>query len=153
MIPTALRLRGNPSVTLRASHRDLLLYQLLFPSMHHNSLTVLHPKYYKVGIQIQTRQEGIGNSLHGLRTASRDRATNTVGAQLGSTNSMAPGGPGATYLRKTGKAQALPRRKTTLVVIIKTSNRKETGTQGVASLVHGIGAGLFPEAGFRGTTP
>ena len=32
------------------------------------------------------------------------------------------------------------------MVIIRTSNRKETGTQGVASLGRGIGAGLFPEA-------
>ena len=54
---------------------------------------------------------------------------------------------------QTGKAQSLPRRKTTLVVIIRTSNRKETGTQGVASLGRGIGAGLFPEAQPRGTTP
>jgi len=52
-----------------------------------------------------------------------------------------------------GKAQVLPRRKTTLVVIIRTSNRKEMGTQGVASLGRGIGAGLLPEARPRGTTP
>jgi hypothetical protein len=55
---------------------------------------------------------------------------------------------------QTGKAQVLPQRKTTLMVIIgRTSNRKETGTQGVASLGRGIGAGLFPEARPRGTTP
>ena len=54
---------------------------------------------------------------------------------------------------QTGKAQVLPQRKTTLVVIIRTSNRKETGTEGVASLGRGIGAGLFPEARPRGTTP
>jgi len=53
----------------------------------------------------------------------------------------------------TGKAQALPQRKTTLVVIIRASHWKETGTQGVASLDGGIGAGLFPKARPRGTTP
>ena len=47
----------------------------------------------------------------------------------------------------------LPQRKTTLVVIIRTSNWKETGTQGVASLGHGIEVGLFPEARPRGTAP
>jgi len=35
----------------------------------------------------------------------------------------------------------------------RTSNRKVTGTQGVASLDRGIGAGLFPEARPRGTAP
>jgi len=45
-----------------------------------------------------------------------------------------------------GKAQVLPQRKTTLVVITRTSYRKETGTQDVASLDRGIGAGWFPEA-------
>jgi len=40
-----------------------------------------------------------------------------------------------------------------VVIIRRTSNRKETGTQGVASLDRGIGAGLFPEARPRGTTP
>jgi len=64
---------------------------------------VLHPKYYRVGIRIRTRQEGIGNSSHGLRTASRDRATDTVGARLGSTDSAAPGGPWANYRRRPGK--------------------------------------------------
>jgi len=47
----------------------------------------------------------------------------------------------------------LPRRKTTLVVSIRTSNWKETGTLGVASLGLRIGAGLFPKARPRGTTP
>ena len=39
-------------------------------------------------------QEGIGNSSHGLRTAYRDRATDTVGVRLGSTDSAAPEDPG-----------------------------------------------------------
>ena len=39
------------------------------------------------------------------------------------------------------------------MVIIRTSHRKETGTQGVASLDRGIGAGLFSEARPRRTTP
>ena len=47
---------------------------------------------------------------------------------------------------QTGKVRVLPQRKTTLVVIIRTSDRKEMGTQGVASLGRGIGAGLFPGA-------
>ena len=55
---------------------------------------MLHPKYYGSDIRIQTGQEGIGKSSHGLRTAYRDRATNTVGAQLGSTDSAAPDDPG-----------------------------------------------------------
>ena len=55
---------------------------------------VLHPKYYRVGIQIWTRQEGIGNSSHGLRMAYQDWATDTDGARLGSTNSAAPENPG-----------------------------------------------------------
>jgi len=55
---------------------------------------VLHPKYYRVGIRIRTRQEGIGNLLHGYRTASRDRATDTVRARLRSTDSAAPEDPG-----------------------------------------------------------
>jgi len=40
-----------------------------------------------------------------------------------------------------------------VVIIRRTSDRKETGTQGVASLDRGIGAGLFPETRLRGTTP
>jgi len=40
-----------------------------------------------------------------------------------------------------------------VVIIRRTSNWKETGTQGVASLDHEIGAGLFPEAQPRGKTP
>ena len=64
---------------------------------------LLHPKYYRVGIRIRTRQEGIGNLSHGLRTASRDRATDTVGARLGSTDSAAPGGPWTKYRRRPGK--------------------------------------------------
>ena len=68
------------------------------PSPH-----VLHAKYYRAGIRIRTRQGGIGNSSHGLRTASRDRATDTVGARLGSTDSAAPGGPWAKYRRRLGK--------------------------------------------------
>jgi len=55
---------------------------------------MLHPKYYGSDIRIRTGQEGIGNSSHGLRTAYRDRATNTVGARLGSTDSAAPDDPG-----------------------------------------------------------
>jgi len=47
---------------------------------------------------------------------------------------------------RAGKAQVLPQKKTTLVVITWTSYRKEMGTQGVASLDRGIGVGLFPEA-------
>jgi len=66
-------------------------------------LSLLHPKYYMVRIRIRTRQEGIGNSSHGLRTASRNRATNTVGAQLRSTDSAAPGGPWAKYRCRPGK--------------------------------------------------
>ena len=54
---------------------------------------VLHPKYYGSDIRIRTGQEGIGNSSHGLRTAYRDRATDTVGARLGSTDSAAPDDP------------------------------------------------------------
>ena len=54
---------------------------------------------------------------------------------------------------QTGKAQELLQRKTTLVIIRRISNRKETGTQGAASLDRGIGVGLFPEARPRGTTP
>ena len=46
-----------------------------------------------------------------------------------------------------GKAQVLARRRTTLVVITWTSNRKETGMQGVVSLCLVLGVGLFPEAG------
>jgi hypothetical protein len=53
---------------------------------------------------------------------------------------------------QTGKAQALPQRKTTLVAIIRTSNRKETGTQGVASLI-AEWRGVVPEARPGGTTP
>ena len=64
---------------------------------------MLHLKYYGVGIRIRTRQEGIGNSSHGLRTAYRDRATDSVGAQLGSTDSVAPGGPWAKYRHRPGK--------------------------------------------------
>ena len=45
-------------------------------------------------IRIWTGQEGIGNSSHGLRTAYRDRATDTAGARLGSTDSAAPDDPG-----------------------------------------------------------
>ena len=56
--------------------------------------SLLHPKYYRVGIRIRTRQEGIGNSSHSLRTAYRDRATDNVGARLGSTDSAAPDDPG-----------------------------------------------------------
>jgi len=51
---------------------------------------MLNPKYYRVGIRIQTRQEGIGNSSHGLWTAYQDRATDTDGARLRSTDSAAP---------------------------------------------------------------
>jgi len=40
-----------------------------------------------------------------------------------------------------------------VVIIRRTSNRKETGTQGVASLDRRIEAGLFPEAWPRVTTP
>jgi len=58
---------------------------------------MLHPKYYRVGIRIWTRQEGIGNSSHGLRTAYRDWATDSIAAQLGSTDSVAPGNPWAKY--------------------------------------------------------
>jgi len=59
------------------------------------SVTVLlHPKHYGSDIRIRTGQEGIGNSPHGLRTAYRDWATDTVGARLGSTDSAAPDGPG-----------------------------------------------------------
>ena len=50
---------------------------------------MLHPKYYGSDIRIRTGQEGIGNSSQGLRTAYRDRATDTVGALLGSTDSAA----------------------------------------------------------------
>ena len=39
-----------------------------------------------------------------------------------------------------------------MVIIRRTSNRKETEMQGVVSLVPGIGAELFPEAWSRGTT-
>jgi len=100
---------------------------------------VLHPKYYRVAIQIWARQEGIGNSSHGLRTAYRDWATDT---ELCSTRKSLGQVPA-----QTGKAQVLPRRKTTVVVIIRrTSNRKETGTKGVVSLDRGIGVELFPEA-------
>ena len=83
--------------------------------------------------------------------AYRDRATDTDGARLGSTlqHRRIPGQVSA----QTGKAQELLQRKTTLVIIGRISNRKETGTQGVASLDHGIGAGLFLEARPRGTTP
>ena len=56
---------------------------------------MLHPKYYGSDIQIRTGQEGIGNSSHGLRTAYQDRATDTVGAQLGSNHSAALDDPGA----------------------------------------------------------
>ena len=55
---------------------------------------MLHPKYYGSDIRIQTGQEGIRKSSYGLRTAYRDRATNTVGAPLGSTDSAAPDDPG-----------------------------------------------------------
>jgi hypothetical protein len=55
---------------------------------------LLHPKYYGSDIRIRTRQEGSGNLSHGLRTAYRDRATDTDGARLGSTDSAAPDDPG-----------------------------------------------------------
>jgi len=54
---------------------------------------------------------------------------------------------------RAGKAHVLRQRKTTLVVITRTSYRKEIGTQGVASQDRGTGVGLFPEAQPRGTTP
>jgi len=54
---------------------------------------VLHPKYYGSDIRIQTGQEAVGNSSHGLRTVYRDRATDTVRARLGSTDSAAPDDP------------------------------------------------------------
>ena len=66
---------------------------------------LLYPKYYGWDIRIRTGQEGIGNSSHGLRTAYRDRATDTVGARLVSTDSVAPGGPWAKYRRRPGKCK------------------------------------------------
>jgi len=72
---------------------------------------LLYPKYYRVGIRIRTKQEGIGNSSHGLRMASRDRATDTVGARLGSTDSVVPGGPWAKYRRRQGKRKRCRRRR------------------------------------------
>jgi hypothetical protein len=61
------------------------------PALCFRLLRVSHPKYYRWDIQIRTRQKGIGNSSHGLRTAYRDRATDT---RLGSTDSAAPEDPG-----------------------------------------------------------
>ena len=49
-------------------------------------------------------------------------------------------------LARAGKAPVLPQRKTILVVITQTSNRKEMGMQVVASLDHRKGAGFIPEA-------
>jgi len=85
---------------------------------------MLHPKYYGVGIRIRARQEGIGNRSHGLRTAYRDRAP--IPLELGS------GQPTLRHRRvpdqvpaQAGKAQVLPRRKSTLVVIIRTDKPSE----------------------------
>jgi len=69
------------------------VFQVLMVRIYLN-LVLLHPKYYGSDIRIWTGQEGIGNSSHGLRMAYRDRATDTVGAQLGSTDSAAPDDPG-----------------------------------------------------------
>jgi len=96
---------GHPG---RARTLELVSRNFYWPGQRkyiHRSVDhcVLHPKYYRVGIRIRTRQEGIRNLSHGLRTASRDRATNTVGARLGSTDSAAPGGPWAKYRRRPGK--------------------------------------------------
>ena len=44
---------------------------------------MLHPKYYRAGILIRTRQGGIGNLSHGLRTASRDQQPTLSGLGWG----------------------------------------------------------------------
>jgi len=64
---------------------------------------VLHSKYYGSDIRIRTVQEGIGNSSSGLRMAYRDRATDSVGTRLGSTDSAAPGNPWAKYRHRLRK--------------------------------------------------
>jgi len=99
---------ANKTITTHADieHPPLILANitatnnLVFTVAHQH---LLHPKYYRVGIRIRTRQGGIGNSSHGLRKASQDRATDTVRARLGSTDSAVPGGPWAKYWRRPGK--------------------------------------------------
>ena len=72
-------------------------HQIQVRGISGSTWSMLHPKYYRSDIWIRTGQEGIGNSSHGLRTAYRDRATDSVGARLGSTDSAAPGNPWAKY--------------------------------------------------------
>jgi len=59
-----------------------------------NPTDLLHPNYYGLDIRIRTGLEGNGNASHRPRTAYRDRATDTVGARLGSNDSAAPDDPG-----------------------------------------------------------
>jgi len=100
---------------------------------------------------------GLGRKVSKTRHTVLGRHTETGLPQL---SGLGSGGPTLQHRMipgqvpaQTGKAQELLQRKTTLVIIGRMSNRKETGTQGVASLDRGIGAGLFPEAWPRGTTP
>jgi len=118
------------------------------------SWILLHPKNYRVRIQIQTGQKGIGNLSHSLRMAYRDRATDTVGAQLGSTDTAAleDSRPSTIADRESASAST---EKDNLVGHHRMDKQigRKTGTQEVASLGREIGEGLFREAWPRGTTP
>jgi len=96
-------LKEGLSIELRCQligkSRDLTYDQLVAPCQE----LVLHPKYYGFDIWIRTGQEGIGNSSHSLKTAYQDLTTDRVGAQLGSTDSAAPGNPWAKYRHQPGK--------------------------------------------------
>jgi len=115
---------------------------------------VLHPKYYGSDIRTWTEQEGIGNLSHNLRMAYHDWATDTVGAQLGSTDSAAPENPWANYWYQPGKLKCCHgERQPWWSSSAGQAIGRKTGMQGAPSLDRGIGAGLFPVARHRGTTP
>jgi len=118
------------------------------------SPNMLHHKNYRVGIRIRTRQEGIGNSSHGLTMAYRDWATDTVAARLGPSDSAAPEDPGPSTGadRESASAAAEKDNLGGHYRMDKQIGRKMS-TQGVGSLGRKIVAGLFPEARPRGTTP
>ena len=104
---------------------------------------MLHPKYYRSEfgyrpgrMVLETR-----HTVLGQHPATRQSTRSWLGSsQLTLQHRRIPGQVPA----QTRKAQVLPQRKTTLVVIIRTSNRKESGMQRVPSLGRGIGVG-FPE--------